>query len=1673
MFRPLSRKILVLAALVASPAFAADSPFWNFSSYGSADPAKLLDLSFDLDSAAEKIRIRSYVAAKAGSSREGMFARAWMAYYEGQEAQARQLYDDCVARYPKYERCLNNAVASHPDDAALRQRLLELAPDLYDFNPLRDYIGYLGRQGRTAEQQALVQRTAERYAGQWIAAYVHAQEAAGRGDRQAQRQHLLKAMEQGGSKTPFLVYSDLIQLQTGYFYRGQETRLSIATDLVARYLRETQRFDQYEPWEYLLDNLTNGTDEKAAVVQQFVLVYDRFAKSLPSPRPIPAEALDIVTSRGEGTVRPGLSDWLKKFRERMAARRATEPLVANALLWWETSTDAPLAAQLPQWRQLVAGALTDKDAVSAATSGLRALAQMRGDCAAAQKMAQEWDGRLGRILAFQREALEPALCVNDLADARRRIDAVASLQPKPTASDRSDRLRVAQAEAQAAAWAAQERSNPFLKRWDQKDDGRVALNIEFGTGSAVVPPRYADQLAQLARLLRDNGAEDYQFDIAGHTDARGSAALNQKLSEQRAQAVVDYLAQKHGIDRRRLTATGHGSAFPVASNASDTGMQQNRRVEISPRGSLRAPVLAQEGVPEGSVALSPDGRVLATAEALWDVKTRLKLRELPSASVRRMDFLPNGRVLVRLVDLSWPSTSERALEMVDVASGLVMRRQLVLGGMAESYAVSPDGRRLAMVNNGQLQVYAVPTLRLLNQRLLSPLASVGQVAWVGNERLAAAVRYGGQKLHLLDAGNLSTQKVFEDIDYVHTLGVSSSGKTLLAITNDGGELHAWDTSSWAHRSQRLGVYATRFVFHPFDEKALMDQWNGTERKTRLLDLDSLSVTRTLDGISKAAFTPDGQAFFFAGQRYALAGGEGQPWNSAAGTTGGASFGAWMPKTGQFMTDDAQSSQLWDVASGRQIDRLVGLRLCGPVDGSPDLFWHCNPHGNYDTLVEAGSWRRVPSPDGFKATDRQAVVARTATRHVVFESGPVPSPGRVAKSGRLMVVERASGRILATHELLLRQEDPVYAEDDALHAGGVEAAIDPSGRYVALRVWWKEHWGYRALSSKQVWLYDLQTGRELDRVALAQRAEKLSFAPGASPRLRIGFDTFTGVYDLARKAWEPNENWSSKESLLAEADGLRVLALDDKLTVQDGQGTTRYVFARKRPSMAGLFPAQNLLLLYYGQGEYDYYDLKTLHRQLTLHARGQAEWLAYAPSGEFTASLKGTEGYYWALGDKYLPFAALRERFERPEVIGRQLQGVVRGTASAPQELTATSLQQDAATVPGDSTAAAQKPPLSTPAPDPTPAIQADLFLPPFGLRVIDAPSKATEPKLMLRVGITKLRAIGVEPEVELNLNGQQVRTRGLSRPTSSGCDPKALNCEQVMELPINLDEGRNVVQVSLLYRNARLETKTAVVELTQARKVGAAAPRLYLFAAGVSQYAEGKQNLRFAHRDAEELAKAFKAQEGRLYSQVFTKVLTNAQVQKGSLDTEVNRFLRQASEQDLIVILLAGHGVQDNDQTLYFMTHDALMDEPYSGLDVSRIRSILRARPANQKALMLLDICHAGALGEGRRGNVNAEDAIKQLTQGTGLVVLSSSTGRELSNEAEQYRGGHGAFTAAVLEGLEGAADRDAGNRDGLITIQELTTYVMRRVPELTRNAQHPTTPSTERLQDFPLAAKP
>ncbi len=113
----------------------------------------------------------------------------------------------------------------------------------------------------------------------------------------------------------------------------------------------------------------------------------------------------------------------------------------------------------------------------------------------------------------------------------------------------------------------------------QTDRGMVMTlsDVLFDTGRATLKPGADRDLNRLAQALKDN--PNTRVKIEGFTDSVGSESYNQALSERRAQAVADAL-QMRGVPADRVQAEGLGKEFPVASNDTNAGRQQNRRVEI-------------------------------------------------------------------------------------------------------------------------------------------------------------------------------------------------------------------------------------------------------------------------------------------------------------------------------------------------------------------------------------------------------------------------------------------------------------------------------------------------------------------------------------------------------------------------------------------------------------------------------------------------------------------------------------------------------------------------------------------------------------------------------------------------------------------------------------------------------------------------------------------------------------------------------------------------------------------------------------------------------------------------------------------------------------------------------------------------------------------------------------
>jgi outer membrane protein OmpA-like peptidoglycan-associated protein len=103
-------------------------------------------------------------------------------------------------------------------------------------------------------------------------------------------------------------------------------------------------------------------------------------------------------------------------------------------------------------------------------------------------------------------------------------------------------------------------------------------NITFAFDSANLQPQFRPVLDNVAQTL--NEYNQTVIEVAGHTDSVGTDAYNQTLSVQRANSVAGYLSSR-GVAQQRMIVTGAGETRPIASNDTEAGRAQNRRVEIT------------------------------------------------------------------------------------------------------------------------------------------------------------------------------------------------------------------------------------------------------------------------------------------------------------------------------------------------------------------------------------------------------------------------------------------------------------------------------------------------------------------------------------------------------------------------------------------------------------------------------------------------------------------------------------------------------------------------------------------------------------------------------------------------------------------------------------------------------------------------------------------------------------------------------------------------------------------------------------------------------------------------------------------------------------------------------------------------------------------------------------
>ena len=259
--------------------------------------------------------------------------------------------------------------------------------------------------------------------------------------------------------------------------------------------------------------------------------------------------------------------------------RRTAPVIAAATLALLAGC-AQRPASLDQAQTALQTARADPNVATYAAAELDA-AQTE-----LQSANAAWEQGEGQAEAAHRAdlALSQVEVAQAAAAARKSQAEIAEL-----GGERDQVLRQA-AEAQVASLRAQ--LADLQARQTERGIVLTVGDVLFDTGQATLKPGAINEIVRLAEFLKENPGRRVR--IEGHTDSTGAITTNLVLSQRRAEAVADALVSA-GVSRAQLEATGLGPDFPVASNATAAGRQQNRRVEIvienAPAGVGAASVL--------------------------------------------------------------------------------------------------------------------------------------------------------------------------------------------------------------------------------------------------------------------------------------------------------------------------------------------------------------------------------------------------------------------------------------------------------------------------------------------------------------------------------------------------------------------------------------------------------------------------------------------------------------------------------------------------------------------------------------------------------------------------------------------------------------------------------------------------------------------------------------------------------------------------------------------------------------------------------------------------------------------------------------------------------------------------------------------------------------------------
>ena len=251
-------------------------------------------------------------------------------------------------------------------------------------------------------------------------------------------------------------------------------------------------------------------------------------------------------------------------------------------------------------------------------------------------------------------------------------------------------------------------------------------------------------------------------------------------------------------------------------------------------------------------------------------------------------------------------------------------------------------------------------------------------------------------------------------------------------------------------------------------------------------------------------------------------------------------------------------------------------------------------------------------------------------------------------------------------------------------------------------------------------------------------------------------------------------------------------------------------------------------------------------------------------------------------------------------------------------------------------------------------------------------------------------------------------------------------------------------------------------------------PNLHIVTIGPDyQASQDVSRLKYTDEDAQSVVDLFKRQKSKTFDQIFAQSLVGANATSVNIESAINRLdlSETINERDVILVFISSHGSikKYRGENTFIIKGTDYQSLSWNATSYDFENLMYKLEQLNCKKLLFVDACYSG---EGLKGDIEQQainatiDALSKKQNG--LFVMTSSSADQPSHEHDNWQ--HGAFTKALLDGFNGAADR---NYDRKITLREINNYVIKTVPQLVsavnRGEQVPNSKNIGLSWDLPI----